>query len=391
MYSYYIEECEPEVGLIRDAKAGVLNNAELGFGGRLIVNSDTTDLVVKDLLGQVQSEVKIHLTLAPKLHTDLGLSDDKKVYRFSINLNKKTLAKDFHFSVHLNQKNHEVQLFNGFIQPVELPDKVLLIVGSPRSGTSALGKACRKALKAEAHGESHVIEGVSKALKDTEIFFEDSITAGINGNLVNSVPKTVLLAEHLNMLRNIYKLYYGDIIHLDKTPGIPMLHSLPFAFMAWPNAKVIFCKRRAMENIQSRLIKFPKVNFFQHAKQWKQSFITWRQSRQKITQLLKRNDWFVEVDQYDMAVSAEKVCIELGKFLRLTKSEEKRLLLQLSSTDRPEQTSTLTLKAKSLQDFNWSESQLDELRKCCDKEMIMQNYSYSDTYYLNNDQEETND
>lgn len=146
-----------------------------------------------------------------------------------------------------------------------------------------------------------------------------------------------------------------------------------------------------MENIQSRLIKFPKVNFFQHAKQWKQSFITWRQSRQKITQLLKRNDWFVEVDQYDMAVSAEKVCIELGKFLRLTKSEEKRLLLQLSSTDRPEQTSALTLKAKSLQDFNWSESQLDELRKCCDKEMIMQNYSYSDTYYLNNDQEETND
>ncbi|HDY92153.1 MAG TPA: hypothetical protein ENH67_05740 [Pseudoalteromonas sp.] len=388
MHSYYIEECNPEIGHIRGSKVGILEHADLAFGGRLVVDENFDTLVVRNLQGELESEVEILSTLAHKLHEELGLAANKSVFRFDINLIKKAITTDYHFSVHISNNSKETLIFRGFIQPIELPDKVLLIVGSPRSGTSALGKACRKALKAQAHGESHAIEGIAKALHDTEAFFEQSITAGISGNLVNAIPKTVMLAEHLNMLRRIYRLYYGNNIYLDKTPGTPMLHSLPFALMAWPNAKVIFCKRRAMENIQSRLIKFPKVSFSQHVKQWKQSFIAWRRTRQIINQLLKRNDWFIEVDQFDMAISASLVCNRLSEFLQLTNSEERRLLNQLCSADRPEQTSVITAKAKSLSEFNWSEAQLVELKEHCDKEMRLQNYSYDNAYYLNSSQQE---
>ncbi|GAA61863.1 hypothetical protein P20652_3752 [Pseudoalteromonas sp. BSi20652] len=382
MYSYYIEECNPEIGHIRGSKIGVLEHADLAFGGRLVVNDVFDTLVVRNLRGELEDEVEILSTIAPKLRDELGLAANKSVFRFDIELIKKNLTTDYHFSVHISNNSKETLLFRGFIQPIELPDKVLFIVGSPRSGTSALGKACRKALKAHAHGESHVIEGISKALQSTDVFFEQSITAGINGNLVNAVPKTVLLAEHLNMLRRIYKLYYGNSIHLDKTPGIPMLQSLPFALMAWPNAKVIFCKRRAMENIQSRIIKFPKVNFLQHVKQWKQSFAAWRQTRQVINQLLKRNDWYIEIDQFDMANTPEQVVETVRNFLSLAEGEKKRLFAQLASADRPEQTTTHSSKAKSLDDFNWTETQLTELKQICDKEMKLQNYSYDSKYYF---------
>lgn len=388
MHSYYIEECNPEVGHIRGSKVGILEHASLAFGGRIVVDENFDALVVRNLQGELESEVEILSTLAPKLHEELGLAAYKSVFRFDINLINKAITTDYHFSVHVSNNSKETLRFRGFIQPIELPDKVLLIVGSPRSGTSALGKACRKALKAHAHGESHVIEGISKALQGTDVFFEQSITAGIKGNLVNTVPKTVLLAEHLNMLRRIYKLYYGNSIHLDKTPGIPMLQSLPFALMAWPNAKIIFCKRRAMENIQSRIIKFPKVSFLQHVKQWRQTFVAWRQSRQIINQLLKRNDWFVEVDQFDMANSPEQVVGKLRNFLTLTEGEKKRLFTQLASSDRPEKTSISTSKVKSLEEFNWSQTQLLELREYCDKEMTLQNYSYSNSYYKNRSQQE---
>jgi len=392
MFSYYIEECKPEAGQLMGPKVGALNQSELDFGGRIVVDDSIDSLIVKNLIGEVETEVNISLSSAPKLHKELGLGANQSVSRFEVALHKKSITTDYHFSVYAQQNTKEFLLFRGFIQPVDLPKKVLLIVGSPRSGTSALGKACRKALRAKAHGESHVIEGVAKAFMGTDAFFENSVTAGITGNLVNTVPKTVLLAEHLTVLRNIYKLYYGNIIHLDKTPGIPMLQNLPFALMAWPNAQVIFCKRRAMENIQSRLIKFPKVGFLQHVKQWKQSFVVWRQSRQTINQLLKQRDWFIEVDQFDMAENAEQVSEDLGVFLKLTGNEQHRLLKQLSSSDRPEQTSTQNSKIKSLQDFNWSDAESAQLREYCDKEMKLQNYSYGTTYYKNSShQDEINE
>ncbi len=75
------------------------------------------------------------------------------------------------------------------------------------------------------------------------------------------------------------------------------------------------------------------------------------------------------------------MCEDLGVFLKLTDNEQHRLLKQLSSSDRPEQTSTHNSKVKSLQDFNWSDSESAQLREYCDKEMKLQNYSYGTTYY----------
>ncbi|WP_462169264.1 hypothetical protein [Pseudoalteromonas lipolytica] len=214
MYSFFVSECEPSLGVIREERIGVLTSARLSFSGRIIADGMLDSLVIKGLNDEAYIEAKTEVAFAPKLQNELGVPKGKKVFRFSAIVGEDSITDDFHFSVYAKVKNvdgniNEVLFFRGFIQPYLSPSKVVLIVGSPRSGTSALGKACRKALNASAHGESHVVEGVYKAFKDTTKFFDDSIAANIKGNLVNAIPDTVLLAEHLNMLRRIYKSFYG--------------------------------------------------------------------------------------------------------------------------------------------------------------------------------------
>ena len=385
MFSYFFTTDESDVVNLATPSIGILASSSLIIQGRIIVNGKIISISAINLLGE-KFDAAIEYHVAPKLHQQMMLASQQVVYRFNANIERVDLIEDAHFSIVVEVENQSgvresLIIIEGVIQPVDLPKRALLVVGSPRSGTSALGKACRKALRSSAHGESHVVEGVNRMLTTADAFFQQSKTASISGNLVNAIPRTVIIAQQLTMLRQIYRHYYGDEVLLDKTPGIPMLESLPLALMAWPHAKVIFCKRRAMENVQSRMIKFPKVVFEQHVKQWRQSFIAWRNSKQKINKLLKHNQWFIEVDQFDMATNTASVVTPISELLAFDKREKIVFEKQLSSDDRPEQTSVIQSKAKSIEDFGWTDAQIEIFKGICDKEMTLQHYSYDEQYY----------
>jgi hypothetical protein len=386
MFSYFITTSIDDVVHIATPSIGVLANPLLAIQGRVVVKGNITSISAINLLGE-EFTAAIEYNPAPKLHQQMMLIPQQAVYRFNVNIERADIVEDAHFSIvakieNPNGERETLILIEGVIQPVTLPQRAVLVVGSPRSGTSALGKACRKALRSTAHGESHVVEGVNRMLTAADAFFQQSKTASIAGNLVNAIPRTVIIAQQLTSLRQIYRLYYGDKVLLDKTPGIPMLDSLPLAMMAWPHAKVIFCKRRAMENVQSRIIKFPKVAFEQHIKQWRQSFVAWRNSKQKINKLLKHNQWFIEVDQFDMATVPSSVVDSVANFLAFIPREKNVFLKQLASDDRPEQTSAIQAKTKSLDEFGWSEAHIALFKEVCAKEMALQHYSYDQSYYL---------
>ncbi|WP_153913455.1 sulfotransferase [Shewanella sp. TC10] len=387
MYSFFIDVDTNNNVVLNTASVGTLTEPVLSIAGRMISTGLIKSINVYHLLDNSVLDSNIKLTEAKNLTQQLSLSAEMNPYRFDIELSQRDLVEDLHFVVKaeietVDGDNVEETIATGFIQSVELPEKVVFVVGSPRSGTSALGKACRKALKANAHGESHAIQGFNLLLETADSFFQQSRTANIKGNLVNAIPKTLMLAEQLNVLRKLYRLYYGDLVHLDKTPGIPMLAGLPLAIIAWPNAKVIFCKRRGMENIQSRLIKFPKVKFEQHAKQWRQSFVVWRKTKQKITQSLKHTQWFIEVDQFNMACMPESVANEVTALVDLKPRQHNILFKQLASDDKPEQTSKSASRSKSLADFGWTDAQVLQFKDVCSKEMKLQNYSFDEKYFL---------
>lgn len=383
MYTYFVDVNTDVLGAVVSTPAvGIVNNQQFELNGRVISALEIESIRLVSIFSDGEFDVVAKVHLAPKLTQQLQLKDSENAYNFSVNAGV-DFQDDIHFSIEVRfVDGSEVRLGYGFIQRVNLPKKVVLIVGSPRSGTSALGKALRKALGANAHGESHVIEGVNRLVNLAADFFQKSKTATIQGNLVNAIPQTLILAEQLTMLRRIYRKYYGDLVHLDKTPGIPMLESLPLAILAWPNARVVFCKRRGMENISSRLSKFPLVPFGNHLRQWRQSFVMWRTSKMKINKLLKHNNWFIEVDQFDMAIKPEEITRSVASLLDLNSGQQKNLLAQLGSDDRPEQTSIHTSHARSIEQFGWTAEQIQKFKNECGKEMLNQSYSYDEKYYM---------
>ncbi|MGF1772504.1 sulfotransferase [Vibrio wakamikoensis] len=379
MLNYYLQETQAAgVGVhFFSPTIGQVANAKVEFKGKLSSSNRVKGIRVECL--SEQHSIGVVWSAAP----DLSDEGTAHTYRFSLEVDSKQITEehDLHFCVLVEYSDTCDEVACGFIQKVHPVDSVVFVVGSPRSGTSALGKGLRKGLEANAHGESHVIEGFQRILETIDAFFVRSKTAQIKNNLVNVLPYTVLLAEQVRSLRRVYELYYGNQVILDKTPGIPMLKALPIALIAWPNAKVVFCKRRALENVKSREIKFPAVSFEAHLAQWKQSFIAWRQTKQQINQALKTKDWAMEVDQKQMSDHSNQVALQVSTFLNLSKRGHNKLERSLTN-DRPEQTSAPTKQARNLSQFGWSETQQQALVKVCGDELKRQGYSLDERYYL---------
>lgn len=346
------------------------------FKGTISSKNELSNFILKDVFSH---STQFDVSVTP-YNVEHNIPSHTYGYTFLLSLEAHTELSDLHFQLSADIENQTQPLGYGFIQPVDAVEDVVFVVGSPRSGTSALGKAIRKALGAQAHGESHVVEGIQRILDVCQQHFVDSKTAQIKNNLVNTTPFTVLLAEQLTVLRNIYRLNYGSITHLDKTPGIPMLRSLPVAMMAWPNAKVIFCKRRALENVASRLVKFPKVSFENHLKQWKQSFVIWRKSRQQINHMLKNQQWSLEVEQETMSTRPQEVALQAQQHLKLSAKRKDKLLSSLTGT-RPEQTSKLSQTIRGLEDMGWTNEQKQLVHAICGEELKRQGYSLNSNYY----------
>ncbi|MBE7213943.1 sulfotransferase [Shewanella benthica] len=382
MYNYFLDVSNTLEVEVQSPTLGQIALPSIVVKGYVITNEALKSIACDPLFDdEIAFDVELHD--APRLRKELNIKDSDHLCRFKIVLNAEKLVDDLHFAISaLTASGLTLKLASGFIQPVEPIKDVVFVVGSPRSGTSALGKSLRRGLKANAHGESHVIEGFDKILETHNEFFEHSVTAKVKGNFVNQLPSTVFLAEQLTVLRRLYKRYYGSQVHLDKTPGIPMLNALPLAMMAWPNAKVIFCKRRGMENIASRIIKFPNVTFEAHLKQWRASFTTWRCSKQKLNKRLRNNDWFIEVDQRDMAISPSAISQRLVDFLLISERQGKAILKALNG-DKPEQTFALDSPVKAMKDFGWSRDQEELFQVYCSKEMERQGYSFDESYFSN--------
>src|SRR2546430_17539144 len=76
-------------------------------------------------------------------------------------------------------------------------------------------------------------------------------------------------------VRRIYRQLHPTDNFVDKTPGWPMLKALPALLVVWPNLRVVFTKRRGIENVLSRQRKFPDGVFESHCRDWAAAMETW--------------------------------------------------------------------------------------------------------------------
>lgn len=249
----------------------------------------------------------------------------------------------------------------------------LFIVGSPRSGTSILVDA---ALAAGYQGfrEGNLLSLLQPIRDQVFTHFQRFGTDNSKVLTAHLRPET-LYSAIAEVFKQTVESLNPDRPWVDKTCNNPMILLLPDLVWLWPDCRIIFAKRRGIENVRSRLRKFPARDFTYHARDWALIMSTWRRVRERL------EPWrYCEIDQRDLITRPQAAAAEIGALLSLDVSAQGRMT-HIFVTLRPQQTAPGTAEQiVSLQNAGWTEDQVREFLRVCGEEVEAYGYTLDDTY-----------
>lgn len=351
-------------------------------------------------VGFVNGVLDLKLTLAQAKNTEVvvcdGLFSRNSVMDSTVVFRAVSGNQQANVSIDLRNFQAEIQVFDIWLLdsqgkslkaakliclPLKQPmPEVCFVVGSPRSGTTAVGKLVQLAYDVKSHNEAHVGEIFSKLVKSATEYFSHSSAAMSQMTLTQQVSPHFVEAQLVLNLRDLYLRYYPNQNVVDKTPGVAMIESLPLMLKAFPNAKFVYCKRRALENIVSRLIKFEKVPFEGHCRQWNRSIVLWQQIKNHLQKLQLQDTRFIEIEQFELANNADHVIGELLEFLQVDTGRFGRLTKYVKNNS-PQKTSDSSSKALRFDELKWTNEQKEFFLSTCGKAMEKMGYSLDESYY----------
>ncbi len=256
----------------------------------------------------------------------------------------------------------------------ELPPAFpVFIVGSPRSGTSILAHALLSAGYA-GYNEGNFLSLLHRLDADVDTHFE--IFGSENTEVLTAhIDRQALKADLFAVLRAHVEAHITGEPWLDKTGNPEMITAIPTLLQLWPDSVFIFAKRRAIENIASRLRKFPNHDFRYHCADWARNMARWREIRAAQPDLR-----FLEVDQQDIAAAPAAVARAIAGLLRLPPARE-RMIADIFARDRPEETRAGTAaRVLSLEATGWGEDMQAVFRQHCGPEMAAYGYTEDESY-----------
>lgn len=260
------------------------------------------------------------------------------------------------------------------IQPQSMASPVF-IVGSPRSGTSALVNVL------SALGFNGFKEGNYLTLLHTV----DRMIEHQFNSMRTDLPKVMLSNIDRKALKQaVFSALVAPVTELnpvepwfDKTGNPGMIRAIPIIADIWPNSVFILAKRRGIENILSRVKKFPQHSFEYHCKDWTENFTAWREISKKIPAARR-----LEIDQRSMAATPDDAVRALAKLLKLDRQQYK-IAEETLRGKRPQQTEPGSSdRVSSLSSCGWTAEQIQIFRANCGDEMKRQGYSEDESYWL---------
>lgn len=225
---------------------------------------------------------------------------------------------------------------SGILRPIAVPpssSEPIFVLGSVRSGTSAIGQALTRGAGIPGHDEGHVTTLLQVALSAVDRVVTNYPSAG-GSYLIQSFDA----AGFKTHIRNYFAAFFAQHCPpgrwADKSPddfeGAPAIRAAPVLLELFPKARFVYCQRRGIENVLSRVSKFPQVPFWYHCRSWATTVSAWHETRAKL------GERWIEVRQERMALEPAKVAAELAQFLGLDETQRAGLQRSLA-VDRPEQ------------------------------------------------------
>jgi hypothetical protein len=252
----------------------------------------------------------------------------------------------------------------------------IFVTGSVRSGTSAICWALMRATRYHGFLEGHVLDVAFKLASVIEAHF---------GAKNLSFPPAIAADFHLGrysdrrfdavaqrILRGL-TAGYTTPFWVDKTPSLRMVRSVPILAHTWPNGRFIFMKRRGLENVMSRLRKFPTARFDGSCRRWASIMGEWRTVRASVSRR------FLEIDQRTLLDEPGTTAERVGALLNLGDTEVETLAAQLRAL-RPEVTDPTARVLDDVSQTGWSPEQISLFRDICGTEMEAYGYTYDSRY-----------
>lgn len=249
----------------------------------------------------------------------------------------------------------------------------VFIVGSPRSGTSILVRALIS-VGYKGYNEGNFLPLMNIIDRGVDNHF--SIFAKPNPNvLAAQVDPTVLKSRIADIFKELTDNLIAGPLWFDKSGNAEMIQAVPTLRRLWPDSVYIFAKRRAIENVVSRVKKFPSHNFEHHCADWAKTMAAWRKVREALPA-----DIYIEVDQQDMIRNTEAIAARISEFLEIGQLQT---LVQTFKSKRPQETTHgSALRTYSLENLGWSEAELAIFKRHCGPEMEAYGYGTGSEYDL---------
>ena len=248
----------------------------------------------------------------------------------------------------------------------------IFVVGSVRSGTSAIMNALREGAGIKGFNEgnfAHMLPALIEAVERHFSRFRAPGDANKRPTMVANLPASVVINGIKNVFGAAFVRTFGEGRWLDKTPGgKSMVRACPVLLEIFPHARFIFCKRRGVENVLSRQRKFPDVSFINHCRSWADTMQEWHAVRESL------GASFLEIDQRDMAIDPAGVASRVGGFIGLSQAEGEAVRAALSAV-RLEQTRPVQDSAYiDLEESGWTAEEKSIFVDTCGEAMRAYDY-----------------
>jgi len=249
----------------------------------------------------------------------------------------------------------------------------VFIVGSPRSGTSALVDVLRHS------GYKGFLEGNFLSLLHGVNQLVDQHYRWYPGDdkrvLLPNVDKEDLKRRLFESFRSIVDALNPQEPWFDKTGNPEMTLAIPIVRQLWPSAVFVLAKRRGIENVISRMTKFPSHTFEYHCANWAKNMSSWRAVREQIPP-----ESFIEVEQRNMVRHPEEAARELCAFLGISENVVPTAA-KVMDTHRPQETTKGSAsRTSSLASSGWTKEQIEIFLKYCEPEMKAFGYTLDEQY-----------
>jgi Sulfotransferase family len=186
----------------------------------------------------------------------------------------------------------------------------VFILGSPRSGTSTLHFVLKTAFGFEGDTEGHVTNLLYKLIATINDHFIDYSGYGPKGsNTLSSLGRDPIISSVALMLLSLAS---RGRLWCDKTPGADAVRAAPYISALMPQARFIHIVRNGLDNVASRMHKFPGIPFNTHCAQWAEDAGSWLATR-KVLQPTS----FLELRFDDLRSSPDTLIQKLEDFLQM--------------------------------------------------------------------------